>query len=126
VVCLAPRALGEIVGPRRMFRRARRALRASFEPSAAWGVGRPLNLLEGHLGEISAAKSSELAASFDSVVNSRQQTRSSCRRLRSAQPACACGAGGFAWKSGRAPEYAPVRPRWDLALGPLRLPLGRA
>jgi hypothetical protein len=43
VVCLAPRALEEIVRPRRLSRRARRVERPSFELSAACGISRPLN-----------------------------------------------------------------------------------
>jgi hypothetical protein len=42
--------------------------------------------------------------SFGSAVNRRQRTRSSCRRLCLAQPACACGAGWLRLKAGRAPS----------------------
>ena len=62
----------------------------------AWVPGPSTSPLEGHLGEISAAKSSELTASFNSEVSPRQCTRLSCGRLRLAQPACACGDGDFA------------------------------
>ena len=75
MVCLAPRALKDSVRPRR----------------SSGVVGRPLNFtVRSHLGRFSAAKSWE-GASVGSVVCGRWLTRLSCRRLRLAQPVCACG-----------------------------------
>jgi hypothetical protein len=81
VVCLAPRALEASVRPRRR----------------AGVVARPLNFtVRRTLRGDKRREEVGDTASFDSAVNPRQLTRSSCRRLRLAQPACACGDGGFA------------------------------
>ena len=81
MVDLAPRAPGDSVRPRR----------------SAGVVVRPLNFtVRRTLRGNERREELRAPASFDSVVNPRQLTRSSCGRLRLAQSACACGDGGFA------------------------------
>jgi len=69
VVCLAPRALEDIVRPRRPLGRIGTDSRASFDVSAACDIGRPLNFtVRSHFGTSSSAKSRKSSSSFDSAV----------------------------------------------------------
>ena len=87
--------------------------------------GRPLNFtVRSHLGEIQGYEEQE-APPFAAAICERQLAGSSCRRLRLAQPVCACGASEMDG-SGRAPSTLPrggvkFRPRGPFDSGLARL-----
>jgi hypothetical protein len=91
VVCLAPRAPGHSVRPRRL----------------VGAFGRPLNFtVRSHFGEIQRPEERG-APSFGARVCELQLTRSPCRRLRSALPSARAAKCSLRLRSGRAPRTLP-------------------